>query len=115
VSNPLIIGGDVHAHHVANVKLNFDRPDTRIVATEFCGTSITSEGDTSDLIAAGLAANPHMLLSDARRRGYVVMDLGRKEARASLRVIDNEKLKRSSLDTLASFVVQAGRPGAEKA
>jgi alkaline phosphatase D len=40
VSNPLIIGGDVHAHHVANVKLDFDRPDTRIVATEFCGTSI---------------------------------------------------------------------------
>lgn len=115
VSNPLVIGGDVHAHHVADVKLDFDRAESPVVATEFCGTSITSEGDAPDFIAAGHVNNPHMVLSDGRRRGYVVMDLGRTEARATLRVIDDEKRRNSSLDTLASFVVRAGKPGAQKA
>ena len=41
-ANPVVIGGDVHAHWVADLKPDFDDPRSPVVASEFCGTSITS-------------------------------------------------------------------------
>ena len=114
INNALVIGGDVHSHHVANIKADFDNPASRTVATEFCGTSITSESDAQDRLDAIRAHNPHLLLSDGRKRGYVVMELSREKATADLKVIDSEKLRDSQVSTLASFVVQAGKPGAQR-
>ncbi|TFW11416.1 alkaline phosphatase [Massilia arenosa] len=113
-SNPLVIGGDVHCHHAANILYDFDKPTSRIVASEFVSTSITSEGDPIEMIEAGKTNNPHMLLSDARRRGYIMMELGRQRARVDMRVIDSEKVKESRASTLAAFEVEAGKPGARQ-
>ena len=38
----VVLGGDVHANYVADLKADFDDPASPVVATEFCGTSITS-------------------------------------------------------------------------
>ena len=43
-ANPLVIGGDVHSFWVCDLKPDFDDPQSPVVATEFCGTSITSQG-----------------------------------------------------------------------
>lgn len=113
--NTLVIGGDVHTHHVANLHTDFDNPKSRIVATEFCGTFITSESDNQPELDARRPSNPHMLLADGRKRGYITMELGRDKATSTLRLIDSEKLRDSKVSTLASFVVQAGKPGAQAA
>ena len=42
-ANPLVIGGDVHSFWVCDLKPDFDDPQSPVVATEFCGTSITSQ------------------------------------------------------------------------
>jgi hypothetical protein len=42
------------------------------------------------------------------------MELTREKATADLKVIDSEKLRDSQVGTLVSFVVQAGKPGAQR-
>jgi alkaline phosphatase D len=92
------------------VKANFDDPGSAAVASEFVGTSITSESWKQEIIEGMKPNNPHVLLADATKHGYVVMELNEKRLKAELRNIDNEKTRDSSISTLASFVVEAGSP-----
>ncbi|MBC7843485.1 MAG: alkaline phosphatase D family protein [Gemmatimonadaceae bacterium] len=41
----VVISGDVHSNYVQDVRRGFDRPDRPLIATEFVGTSISSDGD----------------------------------------------------------------------
>src|SRR5918999_1472869 len=43
VSNPVVIGGDVHSFNASRLKLDFDDPASPVVASEFVTTSITSQ------------------------------------------------------------------------
>ena len=91
---------------------DFDRADSPVVATEFCGTSITSQSWAQARNAALLPDNPHVRFASSERRGYVVMELAPKACQVRLRGIDNEKLRETGIATQASFVVEDGRPGA---
>ena len=42
VPGVVVLGGDVHSNYVADLKADFDDPASPVVASEFCGTSITS-------------------------------------------------------------------------
>jgi hypothetical protein len=44
VPGVVVLGGDVHAHVVAELKADFDDPRAPVLASEFCGTSISSRG-----------------------------------------------------------------------
>jgi alkaline phosphatase D len=112
--NVLVIGGDVHSHWVCDLKQDFARPESPTVATEFCGTSITSQAWTQARNAALLPDNPHVRFVSSERRGYVVLELAPRYAQARLRGIENEKLHETGIATQASFVVEDGRPGAER-
>ena len=57
------------------------------------------------------AENPHMHLASGEKRGYVTLELTQKACLARLRAIDSEKVAGSDIATLASFVVEDGRPG----
>jgi alkaline phosphatase D len=114
IANPFVIGGDVHCNYVCDIKRDFNDPNSRTIATEFCGTSITSQPLAQDRIESWRPDNPHILLADGRKRGYVVVELGKDKAATNLRSIDNEKARESSISTLASYVVEAGKPGAQK-
>jgi alkaline phosphatase D len=112
-ANPVIIGGDVHASFVADLRLKPGDDASPVIATEFCGTSITSQGwpDTADAIRR---ANPDIRFADARQRGYVVLDLSRRGLEARMRCVDSVKKADMSISTLASFTVAEGTPGAQK-
>ena len=114
-SNPLLIGGDVHTHYVANVLSDFGDPRSKVVATEFCGTSITSPGQPQVRVDVARMDNPHLLLGDGTRRGYVSVVLEPDRCTAHLRVIDDPRDPNTPLATRASFVVESGRPGAQPA
>lgn len=114
VSNALVVSGDVHANYVCDLKTDFDDPQGEIVATEFCGTSITSQGPRRKQTDAALANNPHIRFARGDKRGYVTVALDPQQARVQLRTLSNEKTLDSAISTLASFVVSSGRPGAER-
>ncbi|MBL8516022.1 MAG: alkaline phosphatase D family protein [Betaproteobacteria bacterium] len=115
IANPVFIGGDVHAHHVNNVKADFDDSKAPTIASEFVGTSITSEAGPQDRLDAMKAVNPHALLADGAKRGYVVIDLNAKSLNAGMRQIDSEKLRDSKPAGSMDFVVEAGKADIRRA
>jgi len=111
--NPVVIGGDVHSFWVTDLKPDFDDPASPVVATEFVGTSITSQfGRSQRQLDLLLGENPHIRLADGTRRGYVRMEVTPTRLRADLRAMRTVSQPASEVDTLATFVVEDGRPGA---
>jgi alkaline phosphatase D len=80
---------------------------------EFCGTSITSRSGGNARSAERLAENPHFVFADAQRKGYGLLDFSPSELRTTLRVVDDVTRPDAGIETLARFVVQAGRPMVE--
>jgi alkaline phosphatase D len=115
VANPVVLGGDVHAFNVSQLKTDFDDARSPVVASEFVGTSITSQGWSQERFNEFLPDNPHMLLAESRHRGYVRVEVTPKLWRADLRAMDTVRTREADCRTLASFVVEDGRAGPLKA
>ena len=116
-SNPLILTGGVHANYVCDVKADFDDPDSATVATELVGTSISTGGDGIDQNpgdAVQLAENPHIRFIN-RNRGYVRDVVTASEWTADFRVVDQITTAGAPVRTRASYVIEAGVPGAQPA
>jgi len=110
-SNPVVIGGDIHAFNVNQLKLDFDDPASPVIGAEFVGTSVTAQGWPQERVDALRADNPHVLLADSRYRGYVRVEVTPKELRADLRALEHVASREAKCTTLASFVVEDGKPG----
>jgi alkaline phosphatase D len=111
-ANPVFIGGDIHSFWVTDLKADFDNPSSLSVATEFVGTSITSDPPPHDLIMGVLPDNPHVRYVESRHRGYVAVDLFRKQMEARLQVISDRRDPKATVCTLKRFVVESGNAGA---
>ena len=115
IANPVVLGGDVHQFNVADLKLDFDDPASPVVASEFVGTSTTSQGWPQERVDRFLPDNPHMKLMDSRYRGYTRVELSAKEMRVELRAMATVKERDAACSTLATFVVEDARPGPQRA
>ncbi|MBM3222254.1 MAG: alkaline phosphatase [Candidatus Tectomicrobia bacterium] len=111
-ANPLVLGGDVHSYWVCDLKPDFDNPQSPVVATEVCGTSITSQGLPQERLDAWRAENPHVKFARSDTRGYVQLDITPERCLAHLRGLDSVKKRSSTVTTLASYMIDNGRPGA---
>ncbi|MDZ7939306.1 MAG: alkaline phosphatase D family protein [Rhodoferax sp.] len=109
VANPVFLGGDVHSNWVGHVsRPDYARPDSRAIAVEFCGTSITSHGGSNERLGEVLAENPHFVFADRERRGYGVVEFTPKRLDVSLRVVSDVARQDAGIETLAKFSVPAG-------
>jgi alkaline phosphatase D len=115
IRNVIVLGGDVHSFNVSDLKVDFDDPASPTVATEFVGTSITSQAWPHERLLPLLADNPHIKLADGRKRGYLRIDLARDFVSVDLCGLDHVRDRRAACSTLASFFVQDGKPGAVRA
>jgi alkaline phosphatase D len=113
-ANPVAIGGDVHSFWVTDLRPDFDDPRSPVVATELVGTSITSQFGRPEVLDTQRADNPHVRFADGRRRGYVRVEVTPARWQADLRAMRSVTQPRAEADTLATFVVEDGRPGAVK-
>ena len=111
IQNPVVIGGDIHAFNVCQLKADFADPRSAVVASEFVGTSITSQGWPQERINEYLPDNPHVLYADSRYRGYVRVELDAKLWKADLRAMQTVQRRDAPCFTLASFVVEDGKAG----
>ena len=112
VPGVVVLGGDVHSNYVADLKPDYDDPTSPVVASEFCGTSITSISLAQARIDAAREFNPHVHYGRADQRGYMSFELDSKQLRASIQVVDRPADPASSVTTAARFTVDAARPGA---
>jgi alkaline phosphatase D len=115
VRNPVVITGDWHSTFVNDLKLDFDEPRSPVVATEFVGTSISSNGDSivyGPYYGPMIPENPHIKFFEGDRRGYVRCGLSHDRWQTDLRMVTTVSRRDAPVYTLASFVVEDGVPGA---
>ncbi len=115
VSNPVVIGGDIHAFFANDLRVDFDDPNSLVVATEFVGTSVTSAGPPYDLFTAVLPDNPHVRFFESRKRGYVSVDLDAKVMTTRMRALSDVTDPQASVSTLKTFAVESGKAGVAEA
>ena len=113
VPGVVVLGGDVHSNYVADLKADFDDAKSPVVASEFCGTSITSLSLPQARIDAARGFNPHVRYARGDQRGYMHFALDAKQLQMQVRVVDALD-PTSGVTTAARFVVDAQRPGAER-
>jgi alkaline phosphatase D len=112
IDNVVVIGGDIHSFWVSDLKRDSRDPASPTVATEFVGTSVTSEGVPFDRFNAFVPENPHIRSFESRARGYVLAEVRPDLWRTDLRVVDTVTRPKATAQTLESFVVETGKAGA---
>lgn len=112
VSNPVVFSGDIHSYWVNDLKLDYDRADAPVIATEFVGTSVSAHPPPYDRFARYAADNPHVRYFESRKRGYVTVDVEAERLTTKFRSVSDATIPDATVETLKSFIVQDGRPGA---
>ena len=115
VTNPVVVGGDIHAFFANDLRVDFDDPNSPVVASEFVGTSVSASGPNYEAFAAVLPDNPHVRFFDSRKRGYVSVDVDTKQMTVRLRAISDVTDPKANISTLRTFAVENGRPGVVEA
>lgn len=116
--NSVLLGGDIHQNYVCAIAARADQaPDKAnpVIASEFCGTSISSHsGTTQARVDAIVAHNPQVVFARCEERGYSLVEITPQSMTTELRAVSNPLQADSSLYTLARFVVEDRRPGPVK-
>ena len=116
-ANPVVLSGDVHLHYGANLHLDFDNPRSSVVGVEFTNTSISSNGDGSEVASTWNQVrgdNPHIRYHSGRR-GYIACTATPRRLDADFLVVERVSIPDLPLRSGGRLVVEAGRPGAESA
>ena len=122
IPDTVVITGDIHSHWVFDIAEDPDTdPDGPVVATEFVGTSVTSDGFDEAIGAAGeqgarasfYANNPQLRLFEGNQHGYAVLDVTRDAITNTFRVISDREDPSPSVSTLAVARLERGNPRVE--
>lgn len=117
ISNPVVLTGDIHSNWANNLITDFDNLESKVVATEFVGTSISSGGDgllKPKTLDAIYAENPFVKFHSAER-GYVSCEVTPLHWKTNYQAVEYVSRPGAPLITRASFAVEAGKPGLQKA
>ena len=116
VSNPVVLSGDIHSFVAADLHLNPADPRSPCVGSELVTSSITSNPPPESLLQKYRDYNPNVLLSTGTSRGYVRMDLSPQAMQTDFVAMDTVKESGNSASkVLASFAIESGRAGLQKA
>lgn len=116
-SNPVVLGGDIHSNWANDLIADFDNLESRAVAAEFVGTSISSGGNGAPSprrLDEMLSENPFVKFHNTER-GYVRCQLSPKEWRSDFQTVEYVTRTGAPLTTRASFVLEDGQAGLKTA
>lgn len=113
VKGAVVLGGDVHSHYVADLRQRGH--EGPVVASEFCGSSITSPSMAQSRIDRALGFNPHVHYGRSDQRGYVHLQLTDKALTARLMAVDDALDPLSPVRVAARFAIDPGQAGIHKA
>ncbi|MBX9789900.1 MAG: alkaline phosphatase D family protein [Pirellulales bacterium] len=118
VANPIVLTGDIHSNWCNDLLVNFDDRESKPVASEFVGTSISSGGNgggrVADARSGVLAENPFVKFQN-NERGYVSCTVTPSSWRSDYQVVEFVTTPGAPMVTRASFVVENGRAGVQPA
>ena len=114
MANPVFIGGDFHAFWTTDLKIDFEKPESETVATEFVGGSITADAPPYEKFAKLLPGNPYLKYFESRAHGYVSVDVTPGLMQTRFQSVDRIDVN-APAKTLQAFAVESGKTGAERA
>ena len=117
VPNPVVLTGDIHINWVNDLLMDVDNGKSPVVGTEFVGTSMNSGGNGGNVIPEyeRAAAQNDFVKFYNSNRGYVSCEVTPEKWTSHFRVTPFVDKPEAPLLTKASFVVEAGTPGANEA
>ena len=115
VSGCVVLSGDVHATYVSELKADPLTAGSPRVATEFCGTSISSHGWAQSRTDALLEMYPLTRYGRADERGYLSFRLEPHLLRAEVRSVLDPNDPASGIRTAARFAVEPSRAVVQRA
>ncbi|MES2150883.1 MAG: alkaline phosphatase D family protein [Pseudomonadota bacterium] len=113
-SNPLVLSGDVHSFYATELRLDFDRPVSArnpVIATEFCGTSVTSTSRPQARTQQYVDMNSHIKFGRSDKRGFMLVELTPAQATSTFMAMENVHDAASAARALAVFTVRDGTAG----
>lgn len=116
VQNVAILTGDVHQAWAGTVHLDANDPASPAVASEFVATSISSNGDGSEVLGSTervFARNPHIAFFN-NRRGYTLHEATPARLVATYRGVDHVTRPGAPRVDKGVFVTEAGDPAVKK-
>lgn len=115
--NPIVLTGDIHTNFVNNLQVDESNDQSPVVGAEFVGTSLSSSGDGTQRhrdYDQLLSDNPFTKFYNGER-GYVSCEATPGKWTAHYRIVPYVTKPGAPLVTRKTFVVEAGRPGAQEA
>jgi alkaline phosphatase D len=109
-SNPVFLGGDVHAAMSAWIHSDLADPRSPVIAAEYVATSITSQGFPA-MIDGIVKENPHVRYGNSQARGYALLELDRGRLASSHRAVASIRERGAGVWTVASGTLRSGRFG----
>ena len=106
VSNPVVLGGDIHAFAAADVRT----AEGQVAAPSFVGGSLTSLGAMAAETAPYLSLNPDIKLWNGEVRGYGRVDLRPAGGEVAFRGMVDARQEATAARTLAAYAMETGRP-----
>jgi alkaline phosphatase D len=110
--NPVFLGGDIHSNWVADVMLDTRNIAGPVVATDFTGTSISSNGIPASITEYAKLTHRHIKYASGRERGYGRVTVDKRRWLTEFRAVETVKRPTAALGTVASYAIESGRPGA---
>ncbi len=114
--NPVVLTGDIHSNWANELAPDPAQPQLGAVATEFVGTSITSNGDGEDRPAYSdslLAENPEVKFYNSER-GYLTCEVTASQWKTEYKTVPYVSRPGAPLNTRATYVVESGRAKLER-
>jgi len=100
---------------VSDLKSNFQDANSPTLATEFCGTSISSFGVDNNNLQKIKTQSPHLLYARSDQRGYMSFTLTQQALSARVMALKDVNDPDSPIETAATFMVDPMKAGAQRA
>lgn len=116
ISNPVVLTGDIHSNWVNELRVDDFKMDSKLVATEFVTTSLSSGGNGSEALksAETYKSNSPFVKFFNAERGYILCELTPEKWVSHYKVIDQVTKLGGKTSIRASYQVNSGSPQVHK-
>ena len=115
IRNFVTLGGDTHTSSVDDLRADYQKDGSPVVATEFVAPPATSLENLAPQFVEGALRNPWIHLYDITNKGYLRVEATRPQLRAEFRYVTTTQQPQAGPMAGTSWVVESGKPGAQQA
>lgn len=115
VRNVVSLGGDVHRHVAADLRVRPNDAASPVLASEFIGGSVTSRGASQAAMARLRRDNPDVKHARGDERGWALVEVTPEAMYCDMRATPHPVPVDAVFTSRARFTVEAGRAGVQPA